>query len=166
MLHGVPPLHGWKFGRSGGAECPESLYCAARQDAPRGTPAPIKQSMHGFQFPLVAIAAAVRPPASLETEFRTSRIHPKTDPRLQLLPCPAVPPPLLRARPNARQESEHLPDRKRCHVSECVALRAVAELVGHPRRAGQTQLSPVRSTSASAKACIRKEWRIVNAWQR
>ena len=97
---------------------------------------------------------------------RTSRIHPETEPRLQLLPCPAVPPPLLRARPNARQESEHLPDKKRCHVSECVALRAVAELVGHPRRAGQTQLSPVRSTSASAKACIRKEWRIVNAWQR
>lgn len=107
-----------------------------------------------------------QPPGIPGDRVRTSRIHPETDPRLQLLPCPAVPPPLLRARPNARQESERLPDRKRCHVSESVALRAVAELVGHPRLAGQTQLLPVRSTSTSAKACIRKEWRIVNAWQR
>lgn len=107
-----------------------------------------------------------QPPGIPRDRVRTSRIHPETDPRLQLLPCPAVPPPLLRARPNALQESEPLPDRKRCHVRESVALRAVAELVGHPQRAGQTQLSPVRSTSASAKACIRKEWRIVNAWQR
>ena len=73
-------LHRRKFGRSGGADCPESLYCAARQDAPRGTPAPIKQFAHGFQFPLVTIAAAVSPPAFLETESEPAGSTPRRIP--------------------------------------------------------------------------------------